>query len=241
MHRIKLIFKDAPRLIRNYVRESRLLAREFMMPVLVANASAGLLLIIIHTLLVPFVLYLTYDRTYQNILLMLFSLPFTGYILSGAILYYRELVRNGQARIKLLFTGYRIYPLVLLFSYIAYGLYRLLLFPAINLPGQELIIQLRLIFTALLFIWLVARLIFAPLFFAEESIGLKESIKKSFFLTSGRTIYTTALVLFFTLLSSVVLWPLLALALNIPPALSVFMYLLFIPTFLWSVGAAALS
>ena len=134
-------------------------------------------------------LSLVHVREEQNVLLSVFTLPFTTYFLAGLLQFFIALIRDpATARLRLLFlTDLRRYWHMLLFLMYYYFLYVLLVKVVVDFYEYTGLIQIRMIAGLGLFLWLVARLIFAPLYIIDEGLDARAAIKSSYLLTTRRT------------------------------------------------------
>ena len=183
----------APEALRNYIRESAQLTHGRFFRVFSANLIFALLVIGAHVVLMFQVLG-SRPRGEQNIMLGYLTLPVTTFALSGILRFYLDLVRGQAAHISLVFQGWKSYLNLFLLLVVYYSLYVLLFKIVFTIGDYKTIIQIRIVLGLLFFIWLFARLLFAPLFVVDGGFGAKEAIKRSFFLTSGRTIKTLVLI-----------------------------------------------
>lgn len=154
----------------------------------------------IHLAAIQLVLSVVHVREQQNVLLSVLTLPFTAYFLGGLIRFFAILVRDPSAPApwRLLFlTDLRRYWHMLLFLVYYYFLYVTLVKVVVEIPEYQGIIQIRLVAGLCLFLWLVARLVFAPLYIIDEGLAVRAAIKNSYMLTTGRTRRTLLLSLTF--------------------------------------------
>jgi hypothetical protein len=192
------------RIIRNYFRMAHSLVRRRWRQALGATALFGLVLAGVYLAAIQLVLYLVHIREQQSILLRIVTLPFSAYALGALLQFFTRLVRAPDAtgfRDLLLKSPRRYLHLALCLAYY-YALYVLLLRVVIDIERYEGIIQIRMIAGAGLFVWLLARLAFAPLYIVDQDQDVRTAIRNSYLLTTRRTRRTLALVL----VSLLVLW-----------------------------------
>ena len=186
-----------PRILRNYIQESFRITRASLGDIVIVNGLFTVLLTVVYFALVPVVFQLSYIRQYQNFLLGLIGLPVAAFLLCGLIKYYRALTRGQAPRPWMLFRGSRNYLTMLRFCLGYYLLYVVSFKVLFYITDYDGVIQIRIIMGVSFFLWIMARLIFTPMFIIDGDNSLYQAVKNSFLLTSGRTIKTFILIMVF--------------------------------------------
>ncbi len=186
-----------PRILRNYIQESFRITRASLGDIVIVNGLFTVLLTVVYFALVPVVFQLSYIRQYQNFLLGLIGLPVAAFLLCGLIKYYRALTRGQSPRPWMLFRGSRNYLTMLRFCLGYYLLYVVSFKVLFYITDYDGVIQIRIIMGVSFFLWIMARLIFTPMFIIDGDNSLYQAVKNSFLLTSGRTIKTFILIMVF--------------------------------------------
>lgn len=97
--------------------------------------------------------------------------------------------------------------LLLLFSFIAYFVISLLLFPLVYLSvPMRVPVTLTMILTTVLVIWMLIRVAFFPFFIIDQGKSPWESIRMSLAITKGNLVKLLMLLLFFALLNILYLY-----------------------------------
>ncbi|MEQ9363640.1 MAG: hypothetical protein RIF32_05325 [Leptospirales bacterium] len=188
------------RIIRNYFLYAHEIVTRSWRRAFGATAIFGLIMTAIHLAAIQLVLSVVHMRDQQNILLSVLTLPFTAYFLGCLIQFTARLVRKPSEATpwRLLFLiDPRRYWNMLLFLVYYYFLYVVLVKVVVDIHEHQGLIQIRLVAGLCLFLWLVARLIFAPLYIIDAGAGVRAALKASYLLTTGRTRRTLLLTLAF--------------------------------------------
>lgn len=191
------------RIVRNYYLYAHEIVARRWRRALGGTALFGLIMTGVHLAAIQLVLAVVHMRDQQNVLLSVLTLPFTAYFLGGLIQFMNRLVRDADGPLqspawRLLFlTDLRRYWHMLLFLVYYYFLYVLLVKVVVDINEHQGLIQIRLVAGLCLFLWLMARLIFAPLFVIDGGLGVRAALKSSYLLTTGRTRRTLLLSLSF--------------------------------------------
>lgn len=159
------------------------------------NTGAFLGLALVHFAMMFVAFQITYIRLYQQIILVVFSLPVTVWVFCGLLRFYVTVYRNKPLAFRLHLPGLRAYTNIMLFCLIYYGLYVLLVKVVLNFRDYNGIIQIRIVLGLLVFLWIQTRLLFVPLLIIRQNITLRDAINASYQMTSKRT--TKTLMLFF--------------------------------------------
>lgn len=192
-------FPLPPRVLFNYVIEAWRILLGNSGYALSAAAAMGLVVAGAYFLSLQATLQLAYERYSQEVLLTLLALPVTALALGLLARMFLQLARHERFRLRLTIFGWRAYLWLLLWVFCYYVTYLTLFQAALDwedLPALKgAIMQLRLALGFALFLWLLARMVFAPAYILEERLNLRAALKQSYLLTSGRTLKTLAFIL----------------------------------------------
>ncbi|MCR9144614.1 MAG: hypothetical protein NXI24_20415 [bacterium] len=188
------------RIVANYFLYAHEIVTRRWRRALGATAIFGVIMTGIHLAAIQIVLSVVHMRDQQNVLLSVLTLPFTAYFLGGLVQFMLRLVREPEVPTAwrwLFLTDPRRYLHMLLFLVYYYFLYVVLVKVTVDFNEYQGLIQIRLVAGLFLFLWLMARLIFAPLYVIDQGLGVRAALKSSYLLTTGRTRRTLLLSLAF--------------------------------------------
>jgi len=126
---------------------------------------------------------ITYDRDLQEIILVIFKIPVTAYFIGGFTYFYLSLVRGVTVRTAKIYRGYRWYYQILVYELLVYFLYLLLVRPIVDFFDFPLVIQIRLIFGIIAYLYLFIRASFFLAIVVDTRVSFMKTLAESFVLT----------------------------------------------------------
>ena len=179
-----------PRIFFRYLMESLRITNENLIPVLTVNLFFGLIAFFTYFTLMFLVFRISYERFYQNILLGYLGIPPVTYFLCGLLRFYLSLVRKSKINLELWLIDFRKFLQMFFLFIIYYSLYVLYIKILDDFREFEGIIQIRVLLGAVVFAWIIVRMIFAPFFVIDRGYTVRKALRSSLLLTSGRTVKT---------------------------------------------------
>ncbi len=179
-----------PRIFFRYLMESLRITNENLIPVMTVNLFFGLIAFFTYFSLMFLVFRISYERFYQNILLGYLGIPVLTYFLCGLLRFYLSLVRKSKINLDLWLIDFRKFLQMSFLFIIYYSLYVLYIKILDDFREFEGIIQIRVVLGAVVFAWIIVRMIFAPFFVIDRGYTVRKSLRSSLLLTSGRTVKT---------------------------------------------------
>ncbi|MDX1960598.1 MAG: hypothetical protein SFU98_18650 [Leptospiraceae bacterium] len=183
------------RILRNYLREAISITNLNIIPILAVNSIFSIIIFFTYFGLMFLVFNFFYERNAQNAVLGFSGIPIIAYFVCSLIRFYLSLVRKSKINITLFtitFKKYYSIVILLVFYYLLYVIYVKVAFEIGEVDGRML--RTQVILGVFVFIWLLVRLIFSPLFVIEKGYSARKAMKASFLLTSGRTIKSFSLI-----------------------------------------------
>jgi hypothetical protein len=188
-----------PKIVSTYTKESISIANKHVLPIIFINFLFGLIVFLTYFSLMFIVFKLAYERQTQEILLGFIGLPIISYFFIGMIRFYLSMVRKSQIKIALFMVGWKKFFNTYILFNIYYFIYIMLIKIMEDINDYEGIMKIRIVLGFFLFLWLLVRLIFSPIFIIEKGYSARRAMKSSFLITSGRTLKTFILILFTSL------------------------------------------
>lgn len=191
-------FPLPPRVLLNYLGEAWRILMKGSALSLGAVLLAGLWMGGAYFLSLQAVLRLVYERFAQETLLNLLALPAVALALGGLARLFLSMARSEEFELRAALFHWRRYLWLLAWCLAYYVTYLTLFRAAFDWEDRPAfhgaLLRLRLVLGVGLFLWLLARMIFAPAYIVEDGMNLRAALKQSYLLTSGKTLRTLTFI-----------------------------------------------
>jgi len=149
------------------------------------------IIVIIHFLSALLSMQITYERKWQEIIQVIFTLPVTSYFIGGYVYFYISFIQGITGRTAQILRGYRWYFSILAYKSLLYFFYLILITPVVDIFDYSLLMQTRIIFGILLYAWVFIRTSFFLAYIVDQNVKFKQALINSFIITKNHFWETT--------------------------------------------------